>query len=165
MSLRTPLLTSDKTVNDLEVIKDGHRSLVFLGSAPTVDGEPFLFENAIGKIHDGSVPTSLSQDPLTFLLDIYRFDSQIDPHKGEYRELLHNTATFFRHRDVQNVIVVDDSKSPFRVILFEGVKADNAFVVCEVYSHEGRCIARIKFTSTSDDVEWVFDSVATILAS
>ena len=165
LSLRTPILATDRKVNDLDVISDGTRSLVFLGSARTVDGEQFLFENGIASIHDGSVPTGSIQNPLMVLEDIYGFDSRNDSHRGEYREFIHNTAVFFRHRDVQDVIIVDDSDVSFQAILFKGVKADSAFVICEVYSDIGRGLARIKFTSALDDVEWIFDSVSTIVVN
>ena len=164
VSLRAPIISSDIHVGDLEVIKGENRSLVFLGSAPTTEGEPLLFDNAVNNIHDGSVPAFLKEDPLAVLEHIYGFDSQDNPHQGAYREFVHSTATFFRHRDVQNFIVVDNDDSPYRVILFQGEKADMAFVICEVYTKLGRGLAFIRFTSAPDDVEWIFDSVASINA-
>ena len=108
LSLRSPIPSPERKVRDLETIGDGIRSMVFLGSAATVEGEPFLFENGITTIRDSSVPKGVSQNPLVVLEDIYRFDSRNNRHSGEYREFLHSAAVFFRHQDVQKVIIVDD---------------------------------------------------------
>lgn len=165
LSLRAPLPSPARKVRDLETIGDGIRSIVFLGSAATAEGEPFLFENGITTIRDSSVPKDVSQNPLLVLEDIYRFDSRNSRHRGEYREFLHSAAVFFRHRDVQKVIIVDDLHLSHRVILFQGIKSNVEFVICEVFANSGRALARIKFTSTPDDVEWIFDSVSTIVVN
>ena len=165
ISLRSPLLAVDTSVNDLELIKAGTRSLLFLGSAGTVEGEPFLFANGVSQIHDSSAPTEVSQNPVLLLEDIYRFDSRTDNHLGEYRRFLHSAALIFRNKRVHNVVVVDDDDAPHRVILFRGVKADLAFMICEVFSDTGSALSRIEFTSDLDDVEWVFDSVSTIVVN
>lgn len=165
LSLRSPIPSPERKVRDLETIGDGIRSMVFLGSAATVEGEPFLFENGITTIRDSSVPKGVSQNPLVVLEDIYRFDSRSNRHSGEYREFLHSAAVFFRHQDVQKVIIVDDLHLSHRVILFQGIKSNVAFVICEVFANSGRGLAQIKFTSKPDDIEWIFDSVSTIVVN
>lgn len=165
LSLRSPIPSAERKVRDLETIGDGIRSMVFLGSAATVEGKPFLFENGITAIRDSSVPKGVSQNPLVVLEDIYQFDSRINCHSGEYREFLYSAAVFFRHRDVQKVIVVDDLHPSHQVILFQGIKSNVAFVICEVFANTGRGLARIKFTSTPDDIDWIFDSVSTIVVN
>ena len=162
LSIGVPFLENDRIARDLELIQVRDRSVVFLGSALSPDGDTFLFENAIARISDGSATKELSRDTLSVLEDIYRFDSLSSTFTGEYRNFLHNTSAFFRHKDVTRVMIVDSDNSRFQVILFFGEKSAKTFGICEVYSNQGRGIARIKFTSALDDIDWILDSVATI---
>ncbi|MFN7450344.1 MAG: hypothetical protein ACK5RF_18835 [Pirellula sp.] len=163
LSIKTPCSLEDRFLQDREEIQQGYRSISFAGSALSSKGEPFLFHSAIDRIDDNSVPEDRLQNPLRVLEDLYSFDSSEDAQVGEYRYFLHNTAVFFRHRNVTRVMVVNDESLPFRRILYEGREGERVFVICEVYSLSGNALSRIKLGSKPGDLEWIFESLATIV--
>lgn len=161
-SIRVPFEIPDVEIEEIQEIVDQDRAVVLLGAAPTHEGEPFLFEEQILAIDDGSLPDDRRKNPVNVTLDMYRFDSNSDENLGKYRDFLHFTSSVFRRKDIDRVLAVEGLGGPFQLVVYEGYSNERWFVYCEIFSVNGNAIGRLKFLSNRDDTDWIYRSIATI---
>jgi hypothetical protein len=160
--IRVPFDVPEVEIEAMREIVERDRAFILLGATPTLEGEPILFEEQILAIDDESIPDDRKKNTVNIMLDIYRFDSNTDHNKGEYRSFLHFASNVFRRKDVDRVLVVEGVGGPFQIVAYQEHVAEQVIVYCDIFSDVGNAIGRLRFSSNLHDTNWIFESIATI---
>ncbi len=162
-TFKIPFLESPTQGSSPQMIGSGERSVLILGLSKHESGEFSMIAEAIDRIKDGSNSGISKHDCLAIARDLYSFDSEKSPFKGEYRKVLHQASHFLRYKHIRKVTLCSNHSNSMQLAVFYGSTKTDDFAICELYSMEGKILGKLKMRSSLGDCDWMRKAMSTAM--